>query len=138
MAWHEQFRTDISSIDEEHQDLVRAVDRLPDTVAAGGEADFLARLDRLFDEVQDHFAREERIMRNIVLPDLHHHIALHHRLLSEVREAREQLARNFDAHTPRAIKDYLRYWLVHHITAEDIKIRHHLHHDLEQSRRAAS
>jgi hemerythrin len=84
------------------------------------------RLDRLIEQVADHFAHEERVMRNIHLPALSVHEHLHRALLDEIREFREEMAMGANTRPAADIEHFLNAWLYRHITEEDQKIFQHL------------
>ncbi|MEW5726482.1 MAG: bacteriohemerythrin [Pseudomonadota bacterium] len=127
MNWKESLSVDVVSLDREHQDLADALDRLFDGLRAGMEQDtFLAALDRLTEKVAAHFAHEERVMRNIGMPDVAGHCHLHRSLLEEVRQFRADQADRFDPRSVEPVEQFLRFWLYRHIAAEDHKIGQHL------------
>ena len=130
MAWKDSLSVDVVSIDREHQALADQIAALFTDLRSGvsrGQA--VVGLDRLIDNVADHFDHEERIMRNIGLPSLPTHRQLHKSLLEEIREFREEVAMGSADRTPEAIETFLHGWLYRHIAAEDHKIKEHLNRD---------
>lgn len=117
---------DIASIDQQHEALATAVETLfTDHVPTRQE--FLGALDRLGQDVAEHFAHEEHIMRNIGLPDYVTHTQIHHALLKELRDFRADVEHDFDERTPTELRTFLTYWLLRHIAKDDMRIRAHLY-----------
>lgn len=130
MSWKESLSVDVVSIDRDHQALAEGVEGFFASLRAGArKLDLLAGLDALIDQVADHFEREERLMRNIGLPGLAIHRQLHAALLEEIRILREELDLGTNERAPEVIEHFLNAWLFKHITAEDSRIRDHLHRE---------
>ncbi|MBR9971706.1 bacteriohemerythrin [Magnetospirillum sulfuroxidans] len=127
MLWKEGLSTDVNSVDQQHRNLIREVEAFFAHVHAGADRLFLVEgLDRLIEQVADHFAHEERVMRNIHLPGLAVHEQLHRALLDEIREFREEMAMGANNHPAADIEHFLNAWLYRHISEEDQKIFQHL------------
>ena len=127
MTWKENLTTDVTSIDSQHQQLIAEMERFFSRIHSGlSRSDLIAGLDRLTDLVADHFAHEERVMRNIHLPVLAVHERLHRALLEEIREFREEMAMGINERGPADIERFLNVWLYRHIIEEDQKIFQHL------------
>lgn len=127
MAWKDTLSVDIVSIDREHRAMVEGVEAFFARLRAGAErAEVLAGLDDLIGTVRAHFAHEERVMKNIQLPDLAVHRQLHAGLLEEIRLFREELAADVSDRPMETVEHFLHSWLYRHITVEDHKIREHL------------
>lgn len=127
MAWKDNLSVDVVSIDREHQALAALIEILfADLKAGATRGQAVAGLDRLIDAVADHFEHEERVMRNIALPSLPTHRALHRALLEEIREFRAEVVLGTGDRAPENIETFLHGWLYRHIAAEDHKIKEHL------------
>ncbi|MBF0324430.1 MAG: hemerythrin family protein [Alphaproteobacteria bacterium] len=128
MSWKEALSVDVVSIDRQHHALINFAEALFAAINAGLTKDaLLDGLDQLIEQVSDHFAHEERVMRNIHIPAVHVHERLHQSLLDEVREFREELALGQNERSPVDIERFLNVWLYRHIVEEDKKILDHLH-----------
>ncbi|CAA7617677.1 MULTISPECIES: bacteriohemerythrin [Magnetospirillum] len=128
MSWKEALSVDVVSIDRQHHALINSAEALFAAINAGLTKDaLLDGLDQLIEQVSDHFAHEERVMRNIHIPAVHVHERLHQSLLDEVREFREELALGQNERSPVDIERFLNVWLYRHIVEEDKKILDHLH-----------
>lgn len=127
MTWKESLSTDVTSVDHQHQELMTAAQGFFARIHAGlSRGDMVIGLDHLIDLVADHFDHEERVMRNIALPDLATHVHLHRALLEEIREFREEVALGMNERSPADIEHFLNIWLYRHIVEEDLKIFQHL------------
>ncbi len=128
MPWSHALSVDVSSLDAEHEAIVRGLENLcSDLDARIAPQQFIAGLDDLIEQVGRHFTHEERVMRNIRLPDFDSHRSVHESLMNELRSFRAGVARDGGQRSASEIKTYLRYWLFHHIHQDDMKIREHLH-----------
>lgn len=117
---------DIRSLDQEHEALATTIHGLFADHTPSRE-EFLAALGELARAVADHFDHEERVMRNIALPDYEAHVAAHQALLAELQSFRGEVERNFHDRSVEELRAYLSYWLFRHISKDDMRIRDHLH-----------
>lgn len=127
MNWTDSLSVDVVSLDQEHQALADALDDLFGTLRRNGDRDrFIAGIDGVIGMVAAHFTHEERVMRNIGLPDYESHCRLHRALMEEIRTFRTEQAASFDPAAMEPAEQFLRFWLYRHIIAEDHKIASHL------------
>ncbi len=126
MAWNSALCVDITSIDDQHRALAEALGQLFVRLKEGApRTHLLTGLDTLVGAVAEHFEHEERVMRNIGMPDYETHRAQHQALLHEVAQLRRQLSEP-NAPDPEAVEQFLRFWLYKHMSTTDIHIRTHL------------
>lgn len=127
MSWKESLSVDVVSIDREHQMIVQAMETLFANMHQGmSQAEMLDEIDCLVETVAAHFGHEERVMRNIRMDGYQAHCLLHRSLLEEIRQFRTEVVGGANGATVEATEQFLRFWLYRHITAEDLKIAHHL------------
>lgn len=127
MSWKDSLSVDIVSIDHEHRALADGIEAFFARLRAGTDRHgTVANLDALIDAVARHFDHEERVMRNIALPDYALHRQLHAALLEEIRLFREEVHLGINDRPAEVIEHFLHSWLFKHITAEDQKIGDHL------------
>ena len=127
MSWKDSLSVDIVSIDREHRALAEGIDAFFTRLRAGTDRQtMVAGLDGLVNAVADHFDHEERVMRNIALPDYPVHRQLHAALLEEIRLFREEVRLGTNDRPAEVIEHFLHGWLFKHIAAEDQKIGDHL------------
>lgn len=120
--WNENFETGIAEIDEQHQQLVRLVNRLASHLAY--EAD-LPGLDEIFGELaayaRYHFATEEAIWHDVLPQDPWEieHRKTHQSFIDDVMRLRNaQGGRSIDV-TVEEILSFLCQWLAFHILYSD-------------------
>ena len=83
-----KFPLGVDLMDEDHAHL----EELMDKVRAVPDADLPAYLDTLRDEIAEHFAREEALMREARVPVLDCHAAQHPRLINDIEAVRARIA----------------------------------------------
>jgi hemerythrin-like metal-binding protein len=87
MNWDPSFETGNATVDEEHQGLVRMVNEFHDTAfKAPGKADVGTVLGRLASYTVEHFAHEEKLMRDTQYPDYANHKKEHDQLVAKATE----------------------------------------------------
>lgn len=128
MALEAKYSVDVVSLDREHQQLVEGIERLFGTIHASTDPQpFLDGLDALIAVVAAHFDHEERVMRNIGMPNLDRHCHIHRALLAEIQDFRADMAAGgFNIDTVGKVEDFLRFWLFRHISGEDQMIGQHI------------
>ncbi len=120
ITWTEDFSVGVVMLDEQHKQLVQMINRLisnPDTTTRSETvSDLLTDMTKY---AQQHFATEEKLMRQHAYPHFEEHIAQH-------RAFREKTV-DFCSATmldvvivPEALLHYLREWLVEHILKTDM------------------
>lgn len=121
IQWAERYRTGISFIDAQHQDLFRIVARLQEAMAGGrDEAALRELLDELVDRLGSHFRDEEDFLRRVDYPDLLEHAAEHAALLGEITAIQDRY-RHAQAPLASMIGTFLGGWLRHHISEGDFR-----------------
>jgi hemerythrin len=110
---------EIPELDEDHQRLLGRVNALLAAVESRESPVVQAALVELRSEAEDHFAREEVLMREADYPGLRKHCASHHRLLRELSTLRVTLDASGRLRVPLAPVNYIRRWFAAHITGDD-------------------
>lgn len=127
-AWSKELETGNPQIDEEHQELLRAINRLLEACATGkGEKELSNTLDFLTQYTITHFRHEESLQVQYGYPDYSNHKRFHETFFKVV----ENLATNLKAEgaTPRLMEDMNKQlvgWLLNHIKTEDVKVARHI------------
>ncbi len=128
--WSEEFITGIKSIDDQHRNLVDLVNKFEEASRRGKGSRIMSEiLKNLVGYTQEHFAHEEKIMKECEFPGLEQHRARHRQLLQKI----EQFQFEFDTEGHRitvAVRELLIYWVRSHIVQDDMAYVRHL----EQSR----
>ncbi len=114
----EQFGTNITVADDQHQVLFGMLNALHESVPSGDRKLIGEKLDTLINFVVDHFAEEERLMTQTNYPDYAAHKAEHTKLL----ETCGGVAAKFKAGELEITQDttaFVKDWLVNHIPNVD-------------------
>jgi len=119
MTWtKEQFGTNVSVHDHEHQTIFRMLNSLHDATATGDRKAVGAQLDQLIGFVAEHFGSEERNMLKVNYPDYQKHKQEHDNLVLTCLDLQKQFhagKAEITAETTGFVKD----WLVNHIPNVD-------------------
>lgn len=127
LEWGDHLSTGVTFLDEEHRKLIADYEHLVDALDRGEDVSgFGQAFGTLMASARDHFAHEERVMRNIGLPEYGNHKQEHERLLNDAEDFFHNIARVFRKGDCQAVAKYFRFWLVRHIEDHDQKIRKHI------------
>jgi len=118
--WESKYLTGIEQIDQDHEGLLKLIDRIRDMFVQGNYADkdYLDVLESLSDYVARHFAYEERWMAEHHYPGLAEHRLDHQRFSSKVSDSLHRF-KNGTGHLTLDLLTFLKIWLVTHITVLD-------------------
>lgn len=127
LDWNPDWNTGVTTIDAQHQVLLRHADALFQAILAGGERAQAERtLMFLADYVEYHFRTEEELMAQAGFDGLAAHRAAHDALRAKVAEIAARTAGGGTSSLTADVMDYLRMWLVAHLDGEDRKMAGHL------------
>lgn len=119
LTWSESLAVGNTFIDNDHKKLIDMVNRLHQLMQEGKGKEVLDKvLHNLITYTQEHFRREEDLMRNIRFAGFLQHKEEHEKLLGQVLE----LQQKFDSGAATLsiqVLHFLRDWLVHHIGESD-------------------
>jgi hemerythrin len=119
MTWtKEQFATNVSAHDSEHQEIFRLVNALGDAVGSGDRGAVGKQLDALIACVADHFASEESNFAKYDYPETAAHKAEHDKLVATCLD----LQKNFHAGSAEVTGETAGFvvdWLTKHIPSVD-------------------
>jgi hemerythrin len=122
-TWDETLRIGDPEIDADHQGLFALVDELEH--GRKGETDLANIIARLEVYAEEHFAREEELMKKIGFPGMEAHIAEHRKFEEWLDTVKATYRRA--AESPFLLADtvnqFLEQWLVNHIMKEDMKYK---------------
>ncbi|MCW8915918.1 MAG: hemerythrin family protein [Magnetovibrio sp.] len=131
LTWSDKLTVDITSIDDQHKELISIFQELVNMLPM--EAIPLSEKKKAFqalvDHAIDHFAYEEKIMRNIGYPEIDQHIAEHNDLRKEIDTISKQVANGDGIDDLAGIVSLVQVWLLRHIMASDIRIRDFVQRD---------
>ncbi len=118
--WEKKFATGILEIDAQHQYLFALTNRLIRNVAENVSLRTIAvTIAQLEDYVEEHFKREEAMLRRAKYAELAKHMEQHQKLRSQLAQYASRLQ---DQSLP--ITDFARFmqlWLSKHILQEDMR-----------------
>jgi hemerythrin len=119
LSWSNLFSVGVREIDAQHRVLIELLNRLAEAANRGGEAGLEAEaLARLSEYIEQHFAMEERLMREHGYAEAPAHLEAHRRLTEQV----QQMVSQHQKGQGPSLEDlalFLRQWLVSHILQTD-------------------
>ena len=117
--WSEEYSIGISSIDDQHRNLVEIVNRF-DEASRRGKGTRVMRdiLNDLLGYTQEHFAHEESLMAAAGYEGLAKHQSLHRQLLQKVERCQFEYEHGGRRVTAE-VRELLRYWVESHLMNED-------------------
>jgi len=120
--WSEKYVTGIAELDEQHKDVITAIENLDRNVESNASDTSIATaLTELLEELDKHFQVEERYMVDLKLPDLPAHKKEHDEFLTLVNEqlnAHRSRQHRFDAAYMGVISD----WMINHFEGMDAQL----------------
>ena len=121
LSWSPEFSVGVPAIDREHMELVDLVNQIHDELgAAMPEADLRISLLRLSTHVLRHFWNEEKLFIGTPYPRADAHAHQHACLLQSLESFQKRLIPAGPEFALEEQLDFLRHWLLDHITTEDI------------------
>ncbi|MFO1127635.1 MAG: hemerythrin family protein [Rhodospirillales bacterium] len=126
LEWNDALLVGEREMDDDHRRLVVLVNEIADAAAAARRASSVSEaIARLVDATEDHFGREERMIRDSGDPNAIPHARDHGMLLSQLKI----LSTLIDDETVEAGTDLVRFirgWLVSHVRTHDLALARHL------------
>ncbi len=117
--WKDGFSVGVASLDAQHKELIRLINRLHEADEQGG--DLGPVLEHLDWYVRHHFTFEEQLMKAADYDKLAEHHAAHQEFEKWLKASRQALAAGMDVQElTRAIADFLKVWLAKHILVVDM------------------
>ncbi len=126
IAWNASHETGYSPMDAEHMRLAGLLNELHDDLLQGSSLTLIeTEFQRIARDTASHFRHEERLMEKSSFPDSPNHLLAHQQLEAQIAD----LLRQIDAGEPVFTLDlveFLRNWLLNHITTMDKKLGEYL------------
>lgn len=110
----DQFGTNVSQHDQEHQTIFRMLNELHDSSTAGDRSVVAARLDDLIGFVAEHFGAEERNMIKAQYADYDKHKQEHDKLVAVCLDLQKKFHAGLTEITHETTQ-FVKEWLVNHI-----------------------
>jgi len=121
LLWSEKFSTHIRVIDNDHQNLIDAINALHDAHEEGrGNESIGSVIDTLRKYVVEHFDREEHFLERAGYPDLEEHRAAHREFTHLADSLASLYQQNPDFVDINKVIDFLGKWLTNHILKADM------------------
>lgn len=122
LTWSDDLAVGNTFIDNDHKKLIEMVDRLHAVMHEGKAKEVMHKvLHNLISYTQDHFRREEDLMRNIKYPGYSKHKEEHEKLVAQVLDLQQKFE-NGTGTLSIQVLHFLRDWLVHHIGESDMAL----------------
>jgi len=130
VVWSEEWTTDITSLDHEHKLIAQELEIFRISVDAKSSAENLLELfSSLMALIAEHFKHEEKIMANIGDASAKDHTDKHINIMDQMSALKAAFKTNPSDDNARNALNYLNVAVVHHVCAEDSKIREHMNRD---------
>ncbi len=123
IQWSPSLAVGVAEIDAQHQELFRRAERFIAALRTGDRGEVLPLVRYLADYVVEHFAAEERFMREIGYPGLEAHRSVH----ETFREDFAEVMADFERKGPTPLvaltmHNWLSDWLRRHVGSLDVEI----------------
>ena len=125
LEWSDKFSVDIVSIDEQHKELIALSQELLNVLSIADVplSEKQTAFKALVDHALDHFAYEERVMRNVGYPGLDSHIQEHNELRREIDTIANDVLEGKGVEDWKGLVSMVQVWVLRHIMHSDIGIR---------------
>lgn len=118
--WKRSFSVDITSIDKEHADIIKHINRIADLLHSGASLPMVTgHVETIVAETRRHFRHEEAVMGNIGFPHLERHKAKHDALMADIDRYVASVLHGDYPPTPSRLLAYLKFWFLRHLITED-------------------
>lgn len=125
LTWTKQLSVGNARFDFEHQNLIGIVNSIEHALEARDSAALLRAFKLLVNYVHAHFTNEEKFAQAINLPFDQHKLS-HRHLQKELQHAVDELEAKSGVcaeHVMEHYPQFLREWLIEHITKEDMLMK---------------
>lgn len=121
IVWSDSHELGLPPMDETHREFVELVNRIADS----GDGGLLGGLDQLILHTVEHFAQEDRWMRESGFPPVHCHQTEHERVLEVMHDVRDRIAAG-DLALGRNLIAELPAWFDNHAATMDTALAWHV------------
>ncbi|ADU27026.1 bacteriohemerythrin [Ethanoligenens harbinense] len=128
MEWKDELSVGVELIDNEHKELIRAVNELFDACMHGkGRAKIAETLKFVENYTVKHFGDEEALQKKYNYPGFPAHQKLHKAFVSDLQNYKRQLeTEGPTVNLVATFNTFVSSWLIKHISIEDKKIGIHI------------
>ena len=117
IEWKESYKIGDAEIDVQHEELFRLINRF---LEARDKPSMTLCAMQLFKYTREHFAHEEKLMRELDYPEFKAHIAWHDVLIDRLNQLSSHIAN--DTLQLAELEAFLSDWALHHISREDARL----------------
>lgn len=127
-TWTEDLRTGNELIDQQHKQLIQAINELLNACAQGkGRTEVERTMRFLQDYTAKHFADEEQLQQRYRYPDYANHKRYHEAFKQTVRDLAQELQKEGPTIVlVGKLNTSVGGWLLNHIKREDVKVAAHI------------
>ena len=127
IEWTSEFELGIPDIDNEHRELIAMVNQLHAGIGKGAtSSQIIDGLEAIYRSISEHFASEEKHMREVRYMSYAEHKEDHEILLDDLRDIMELVNKDGGYPAGRLSRD-LNYWFSEHFRTHDARL-HRRHH----------
>ncbi|MDD5411753.1 MAG: hemerythrin domain-containing protein [Methylobacter sp.] len=109
-------------IDNDHDEFITLLNKLD----SAGNADFPALFQQLYEHTEQHFDRENQLMKQFSFPGETEHKGEHQRVLGEFKQFKSRVDKGLIAFGRSFVKDRLPLWFGLHVTTMDSALVAHI------------
>lgn len=109
-------------IDNDHDDFIDLLNRLD----SAANADFPALFQQLYEHTEQHFERENQLMKQSAFPAETEHNSEHQRVLGEFKQFKTRIDKGLIAFGRSFVKERLPQWFELHVITMDSALAAHL------------
>ena len=109
-------------IDNDHDEFINLLNELD----SANNADFPALFQQLYEHTEQHFDRENQLMKQFSFPGEAEHKSEHQRVLGEFKQFKSRVDKGLIAFGRSFVKDRLPQWFGLHVTTMDTALAAHI------------
>lgn len=123
LDWSDRLSVGVTSVDNQHRELVRLLNELSDAMMEGKGQERLEKvLSGLVSYTASHFAHEEQLMEEYAYPDATAHKKQHDELKIQALAFQQKVQTGTCGTITFELLGFLKNWLVQHIQGTDGKL----------------
>jgi hemerythrin len=111
-----------AAIDTDHHEFIALLNRL----SSAGNADFPAMFQQLFEHSEQHFERENQLMKQLAFPAETEHKGEHQRILGEFKQFKTRVDKGLITFGRSFVKERLPQWFELHVATIDTTLVAHI------------
>jgi hemerythrin-like metal-binding protein len=124
LRWEDGLSLDVPAVDRDHRALIDLLNRLHYLRLAGEERSAIAAaIDALVEYAQEHFSREEMLMRLSGYPEYARHRLLHEAFCRRIARFEARFRADPESVSLQRLSDFVADWITSHILEEDMRIK---------------